>query len=94
MMVLTYLDHLENNPMIYKTNDTIDVVGLPSLKVALIEPWRDQDTGAPARSFASPDQIPYITYEYNGEVETVDGVVDGRWYIKLDIIKDGFLVVV
>ncbi|AMN83264.1 hypothetical protein E24_00347 [Faustovirus] len=53
----------------------------------------NQDTGKPANQFADPDQIPYITYEYNGDVMINGTVESGHWFIKFDIIKDGFLVV-
>ncbi|QJX71069.1 hypothetical protein F-liban_321 [Faustovirus] len=94
MMVLAYLEHLENNPSIYTIGSEIDVVGLPSLRVDVIEPWMNQDTGKPANQFANPAQIPYITYEYTGDVMVNGNVESGHWFIKFDIIKDSFLVVV
>ncbi|QKE50449.1 hypothetical protein F-VV10_0329 [Faustovirus] len=94
MMVLTYLDHLDNMTTPLEIGQTIDVIGLPDLVVSLIEPWRGQDQGKPAHSFANPGEIPYITYEYTGAINTQNGVETGHWYVKLDIVKEGYLVVV
>ncbi|QJX71604.1 hypothetical protein F-S17_0351 [Faustovirus] len=94
MMVLTYLDQLESITEPLYVGMEIAVIGLPDLQVTLIEPWRDQDQGKPAHSFANPNEIPYITYEHTGAVRTDSGVESGHWYVKLDIIKEGYLVVV
>jgi hypothetical protein len=93
-MVLTYLDHLENMKEPLYVGQDISIIGLPDLHVSLIEPWKNQDQGKPAHSFANPAEIPYITYEYNGDIKTTNGIESGHWYVKLDIIKDGYLVVV
>lgn len=94
MMVLTYLDHLESITEPLYVGMDISVIGLPDLEISLIEPWQDQDQGKPAHSFANPAEIPYITYEHTGAVKTDIGVEQGHWYVKLDVVKAGYLVVV